>query len=139
MPRGRARSGNKKWTPRGASKVRGEELRPARQRAAGRRSSVNDFAVQGEVEAVALDLVRDAQADDRFDDGENDDGDDCVIDNDRHDTDALIDDLARVALDEAGGASVLLDREHAGQKRADHPAYAVDAEAIERIVVAEHV
>jgi hypothetical protein len=37
--------------------VRGEELCPAVAKAAGRRSSVNDFAVQGKVEAVALDVL----------------------------------------------------------------------------------
>ena len=95
--------------------------------------------MQGEVEAVALDLFRDAQTDDRLDDREDDEGDDCVIHDDRDDADALVDDLAGVALEEAGGAAVLLDREHAGQERADHAANAVDAEAVERVVIAEHV
>src|ERR1700722_14524164 len=99
---------------------------------------VNDFAVKGEIEAVALDLVRDPQADDGFDDREDDDSDDCVINDDGNNADALVDDLVRVALHQAGGATVLLDREHAGQKRADHAADPVDAEAIERVVIAEH-
>ena len=32
-----------------------------------------------------------------------------------------------------------LDREHAGQQRADDAADAMDAEAVERVVIAEHV
>src|ERR1700759_2997742 len=103
MPRG-AVVRAKKWTPRGASKVRGEELRPGRPRAAGRRRSVNDFAVQGEVETIALDLFRDAKADDRLDDRQDNDRDNRVINDHRHDPDALVDDLAGIAFDQARGA-----------------------------------
>src|SRR5271169_6161977 len=125
--------------PRGVQGPRGGTSPGGRPSAAGRRSSVNDFAVQGEVEAVALDFVRDAQADDSFDYSEDDDSDDRVIDDDGDDADALVDDLARVTFDEARGAAVLLYGEHAGQKGADHAANAVDAEAVERVVIAEHV
>ena len=40
--------------------------------------------------------------------GEDDEGDDGVIDDDRADADALVDDLAGIAFDQAGGAAVLL-------------------------------
>src|SRR5271166_5834740 len=140
MPCERARPGIKKMdAPGGRPRSAGRNFARRRPSVAGRRSSVNDFAVKGEVEAVALDVFRDAQADDRLDDGQDDDGDDRVIDDDRHDADALIDDLAGVALEEAGGAAVLLNRKHAGQKRPDHAADAVDAEAVERVVISESV
>src|SRR5277367_5539572 len=125
--------------PKGVQGPRGGTSPGGGQKAAGRRSSVNDFAVQGEIEAVALDFVRDAEADDRLDDGEDDEGDDRVVNDDSDDADALVDDLAGVALQEAGGAAILLDRQHPGQERADHSANAVDAEAIKRVVIAEHV
>src|ERR1700722_131877 len=93
---------------------------------------VNDFAVKGEIEAVALDLVRDPQADDGFDDREDDDSDDCVINDDGNNADALVDDLVRVALHQAGVVFLFMDRQYTHQKRTRHPADPVDAEAVER-------
>ena len=46
-------------------------------------------------------------------------------------------DLHRVALDQAGRAADGLDREDAGQQRADDAADAVHAEGVEAVVVAE--
>ena len=63
----------------------------------------------------------------------------AVVDDDGADADQLVDHLARVAFDEAGVAAVLVDREDAGQDRADDAADAVDAEAVERVVIAEGV
>ena len=100
---------------------------------------LHHLAVQGEIETVALDFVGDPQADRHVDDLQDDQRDDRVIDDDRADADQLIDDLARVAFDQAGVAAVLVDREHAGQDRADDAADAVDAEAVERVVIAERV
>src|SRR3984957_2163678 len=130
---------NKKWTPRGASKVRGEELRPAAAKAAGRRSSVNDFAVQGQVETVALHLFGNAQADRDVDDLQDDEGNDRVVDDDRGHPLELVDELPDVALQQAGVAAELVDRKHARQQRADDAADRMHAEAIKRIVVAEGV
>jgi hypothetical protein len=62
--------------------------------------------VQREIETVALDVLADAQPDDQIDDLEDDQGHDHVVDKDRADADELIDDLAGIALDQAGGAAI---------------------------------
>jgi len=49
--------------PKEASKVRGEDFHPAAAKPPRVAALVNDFAVQGEIETVALDLLGDAQAD----------------------------------------------------------------------------
>src|SRR5579872_1404485 len=103
------------------------------------RTLLDDLAVQSEVEAVALDLFADAQADDRVDDLQDDEGDDRVIGDDGHDADHLVDELAGIAFEQAGRAAILADREDAGQQRADYAADRMDAEAVQRVVIAESV
>ncbi len=44
-----------------------------------------------------------------------------------------------IALDRARGAAVFLDGEDAGQERAGDAAHRVDAEGVERVVIAEGV
>jgi len=56
------------------------------------------FSVQREVETFALRVLRHAEADKHLDDGEDDQAGDGIIDEDDGDPDALIDELARVAL-----------------------------------------
>ena len=73
----------KKGRPEGRQGPREESEEPGGARAAGRSGLLHDLAVQGVVEAVALDFVGDAQADHRLDDGEDDQGDDRVVDDDR--------------------------------------------------------
>src|SRR5947209_13128652 len=133
------RKEKKKWTPFGRPRSAGGTEAPTARRPSGRLSLLHHLAMQGVVEAVALDLVGDAQADRRLEDREDDEADDAVVDDHGDDADRLVHDLARVALDETRGAAVLLDREYAGQQRADDAADAVDAEAVERVVVAEGV
>src|SRR5262245_60608224 len=94
--------------------------------------------MQREVEAFALHFVRDAQADHGIDDLEQDQGNDPAVDQHDHNALDLVDYLRGIALDQAGGAAVFGDREDTGQQRADDSAYAVDAEAVERIVSTQH-
>ena len=90
--------------------------------------------MQREIESFALHFVGDAQADDGVDDLEQDQRDNGVVyDYDKNALD-LVHHLRRVAFDQAGGAAVLLDGEHAGEQCTDNAANAVDAEAVERIV-----
>src|SRR5262249_2107360 len=100
--------------------------------------SLHGLAMQSEVEALALDLLGDPQADEDVDDLEEDQRHDRVVDEHRADADRLIVELGHVALEHAGGAAVLLDGEHAGEERADDAADGMDAECIERVIVAEH-
>src|SRR5690348_10385732 len=95
---------------------------------------LNRLAVQGDIEAFAFDIAADPQADHHVDDLEQDQGDHGVINDDDGDALELIDQRGGVALDQAGGAAVLLDREHAREQRADDAAHGVDAEAVERVV-----
>src|SRR5262249_19183670 len=130
-----------RWDPSTARAVPG--LRP------NRISSVNDLAVQREIETLALHLIADAQPDEDVHDLEDDQRHDGVVDEDDDDALDLVDHLHRVAFDQAGRAAVLLDREHAGEqraagdrageKRADGAADGVHAEGVERIIVAQHV
>ena len=53
--------------------------------------------MEGEIEAFALDLRRDAQADNGVDDLEDDQGDDGIVDNDDDNAFALIEKLTRPA------------------------------------------
>src|SRR5215472_2913302 len=76
---------------------------------------LHGFAVQCQVETVALGLLLDAQADDDVDHLEDDEAGEHVPRNDDRDALDLVEDLARIALEQAGGAAVLLNREHAGQ------------------------
>src|SRR5271165_217974 len=116
---------------------RGLRKAPASGRAAGRALSVNDFAVQREIEAVALDLLRDAQANRDIDDLEDDERDDRVVDNDDGDAQELVHELLDVALQKARMSAELVDREHAGQDGADRAANRMHAEGVERVVIAE--
>src|SRR5262244_2155303 len=118
------------WDPSTARAVPG--LRP------NRIPSVNGLAVQREIETLALHLIADAQSDEDVDDLEDDQRHDGVVDEDDDDALDLVDHLHRVAFDQAGGAAVLLDREHAGEQRADGAADGVHAEGVERIIVAQH-
>ena len=96
-----------------------------------------DFSVQREIETVALGILRNAQADEHLDHGEDDQAGDGIIDEDDGDADALIEELTDVSLQNARCSAVLLDREHPGQQRPDDAANRVHAEAIQRIVIAE--
>ena len=80
---------------------------------------MNGLAVQREIETLALHLIADAQSDEDVDDLEDDQRHDGVVDEDDDDAFDLVDYLHRVAFDQAGRAAVLLDREHAGEQRAD--------------------
>src|SRR4029434_5997509 len=94
--------------------------------------------MQREVEAFALHFIGDAQADHSIDDLEQDQGNDRAVDQYDHNALDLIDYLRGIAFDQAGRAAVLGDREDAGQQRPDDSAHAVDAEAVKRIVSAQH-
>src|SRR5262249_43897006 len=120
----------------GASRRRGRVpgLRPYRYF----NSLLNGLAVQREIETFALHLFRHAQADEDIDYLQDDERDDGAVDDDDGDAQDLIGDLAGIVLEEAGGAAILLDGKHAGQDRADHAPDRMHAEAVERVVVAEH-
>src|SRR6185369_8585056 len=94
----------------GASRRRGRVpgLRPYRYVNA----SLDGLAVQREIETFAFHLFRHAQADENVDRLEDDERDDGAVDDDDCDALDLIDDLPGVAFEEAGGAAILLDREH---------------------------
>src|SRR5258707_7445703 len=97
-----------------------------------------DFSVQCEVETVALGVLCHAQADKHLDHAEDDQAGDGIIDEDDRDPDALIEELTDISLQNARRSAVLLDREHPGQQCADDAANRMHAEAIQRIVIAEH-
>src|SRR3984893_12185728 len=107
--------------------------RPARPRSGETRGPLrmsillHGLAVQRDVETFALDFGGDAQADDEVDDLEDDQRDDGVIDDDDDHALDLVEHLGRIALDEAGGSTILLDREHAGEDCAGGRAHAADA------------
>src|ERR1700730_2140948 len=94
--------------------------------------------MQREIETVAFDVLRHAQADKHLDHGEDDQAGDSIIDEDDGDPDALVEELTNVSLQYSRGSAVLLDREHPGQQRPDDAADRMHAEAIQRIVIAEH-
>src|SRR3984957_17006684 len=123
--------------PKGVQGPRGGTSPGSGQKAAGRRSSVNDFAVQGEVETVALHLFGNAQADRDIDDLEDDEAHDRVVDDDRAHPLELVDELPDVAFQQARVAAEFVDRKYARQQRADDAADRMHAEAIKRIVVTE--
>src|SRR5262245_65795238 len=128
LQRQKVRGPSLRWAPPTARAVPG--LRP------NRISSVNGLAVQREIETLALHLIADAQSDEDVDDLEDDQRHDGVVDEDDDDALDLVDHLHRVAFDQAGGAAVLLDREHAGEQRADDAADGVHADGVERDIVA---
>src|SRR6266481_8085620 len=97
-----------------------------------------DFSMQREVEALAFDILRHAQPDEHLDHEQDDQADHGIIDEYGGDADALVEELSNVALQHARGSAILLDREHPRQQRADDAANRMDAEAIQRIVIAEH-
>src|SRR6266849_10625198 len=68
---------------------------------------LHDLAVEGEIEAFAFHFVRHPQADEDVDRLEDDEGGDGVINDDRSDAVALVDQLLEVAVERAGGAAVL--------------------------------
>ena len=98
---------------------------------------LHDFSVQREVEPFPLDLLRHAEADEHLDHEKDDQADDGVINENSGHADALVEELSNVALQNACGSTVLLDREHPGQKRPNDAADRMNAEAIQRIVIAE--
>jgi hypothetical protein len=63
---------------------------------------------------------------------------DRIIDEDDGNPDALIEELTHVALQNTRRSAVLLNCEHPGQQRPDDAANRMHAEAVERIVIAEH-
>src|SRR6202165_1554233 len=103
-----------------------------------RRGLLYCFSVQREVEAVALGVLRHAEADKHLDDEEDDQTGDGVISEDDGDPDELIEALTNVSLQHTPRSSVLLDCKHPGQQRPDDAANRMHAEAIQRIVIAEH-
>src|SRR6267378_8028004 len=103
-----------------------------------RRGSVYYFSVQREIETVALRVLRHAEADEHLDHEEDDQAGDGIIDKDDSDPDALIEELTNVSLQNTRRSAVLLDGEHPGQQRPDDAANRMHAEAIQRIVIAEH-
>src|SRR6266404_7908181 len=96
------------------------------------------FSVQREVETFALRVLRHAEADKHLDHEEDDQAGDRIIDEDDSDPDALIEELTNVALQNTRRSAVLLDCEYPGQQRPDDAANRMHAEAIQRIVIAEH-
>jgi len=88
---------------------------------------LDSLAVQRKIETFAFHLVGDTHANDRVNDLENDQRDDGVVGDNDHDAFDLIDHLARVAFDKAGGAAILGDCKYAGEQRADHAADRVNA------------
>src|SRR3979490_2784577 len=98
-----------------------------------------DFSVQCEVETVALRVLCHAQADKHLDQAEDDQAGDGIIDEDDGDPDALIEELTDISLQYARRSAVLLDRKYPGQQRPDDTAKRMHAEAIQRVVIAEHV
>src|SRR6266849_7439358 len=98
---------------------------------------LNHLAVQCEIEPFALGVLRYPKTDEHLDHEQDDQADDGIVDKDGRNADALIEELTDIALQDAGRSAILLDREHPGEQRADHAADRVDAETIERVVVAE--
>src|SRR5450830_714425 len=102
------------------------------------RPLLHGLPMQREIETFAFHFGGHAQADNRVEDLEDDQRDDGVVHDNDDDAFDLVDHLRGVAFDQAGGAAVLLDGEHAGEKRADDAADAVHTERIKRVVNAEH-
>src|SRR4029077_15532368 len=93
--------------------------------------------MQSEIETFPFHFVGDAQADDRIEHFEKDQRDDGIVDDYDRDAFDLIDHLGSIALDQAGGAAVFTDGEHAGEQRADDTADTMHTEAVERIILVE--
>src|SRR5277367_5227542 len=94
--------------------------------------------MQSEIEPFAFGLLRHAEADEHLDHEKNDQADDGIIDDDGRDADTLIEKLTDVSLQNARRPTVLLDCEHPGEQCSDDAANRMHAEAIQRVVVAEH-
>src|SRR6202795_3755237 len=88
------------------------------------------FAMQRHVETFTFLFFRDTQTHEHVDDLQQDEADHAALDQRGEHALGLQQDTAVRAAD-------VLDREDAGQERAENTAYAVDAERVERIVVAE--
>ena len=95
--------------------------------------------MQREIETFALDVLAHPQADNHVDDFQDDQGHDHVVDEHGGDADELGEHLAGITLDQPGGAAVGRHREHAGEDGASRAADRMDAERVERIVIAEEV
>src|SRR5688572_4385673 len=103
---------------------------------------LDSFAMQREIQSVALDLLGHAQPDSDVDHLEDDRGADAAERHGHEDALDLDPHLRGIAVDQADRSVAALDqhgREHAGQQRADGAANAMDAEGIERVVIAELV
>src|SRR5262249_30178360 len=96
------------------------------------------LAVQADVEPHGLALGVHPKADERVDHLQDDVGDDREVDEGDGHAGDLDQQLADIALDQAGGTADRLQREDAGEHGADDAADAVDAEGVQRIVVAGH-
>src|SRR5713101_5453018 len=90
------------------------------------------------VEPLTFDLLVDTQADDRLDRHEDNEAADSVVSNHDPDADELIDDLPGIAFDKAGRSAILVDGEDTGQNRTGGTPHGMDAETIERVVIAEN-
>src|ERR1700749_3099374 len=95
--------------------------------------------MQREIESLPFRFVRHPQADEYLDHEQDNQADDRVINEDRGNADALIEELTDIAFQNTRGPAILLDREYPGQQRTDDAADRMHAEAIQRIVIAEHV
>src|SRR6266851_8831634 len=105
-----------RWTMTRSNLI--ESCSNARRRCFDVNDLLYDFSMQREVEALALDILRHAQADEHLDHEEDDQADHGIIDEHRGDADALVEELSNVSLQHARGSAILLDREHPGQQRA---------------------
>src|SRR5215475_9368012 len=103
-----------------------------------RQSSLHNFAMERQIETIALDVLGYAQPDEDIDDLEDNQRHDAVVNEHGADTDGLVHDLHCIALKQASRAAVLLDSKHAGQQRAGSSSDRMYAEGIERVIVAEH-
>ncbi len=98
---------------------------------------LDDFAVEVDVETLDLDLLGDPQTDDHVDDLEDDERARRRPDDGREDAVELVQTWPALPSSRPGLAADRLDGEDAGQDRADEAADGVDAEGVERVVIAE--
>ena len=101
------------------------------------KSLLNHLAVQVDVETLDLDRLADPDADQDVDDDQDHEGGEGAPDDGGEDALDLRQHLTGIAVEQAGLAADRLDGEHAGQDSADDAADRVDAEDVERVVVAE--
>src|SRR4051812_21380168 len=94
----------------------------------GMRQLMYYFAMQREIETVALRVPRHAEADKHLDHEEDDQAGDGIIYEHGGAPDALIEELTNISSQNARRSAVLLDCEHSGQQRPDDAANRMHAE-----------